>query len=57
VADAAMGSTEIAKNITGLAEAAQSTSKGATELEKAAMGLDSMASELEQLVKTFQTKL
>jgi len=53
VADAASGSGEIARNITGLAEAAKSTSQGAAELDRAASDLDLMASELEQMVKKF----
>lgn len=53
VADAASGSAEIARNITGLADAANSTSQGAAELDKAARDLDTMASDLELMVKKF----
>lgn len=54
VADAAIGSGEIARNIVGLAEAATNTSRGAANLDQAAQGLDSMARELQTLVQAFK---
>jgi methyl-accepting chemotaxis protein len=54
VSEAAEGFLEVAKNITGLAQAAQSTSSGATESQKAAHQLAEMSTELRGLVAPFK---
>src|SRR6266851_4258020 len=54
IAEAARGSTEIAKNIEGVAQAAQSTSAGATGSQKAAEALAQMSTELRGLVSQFK---
>jgi methyl-accepting chemotaxis protein len=54
VAEAARGSGEIAENISGVALAAQSTSKGAQDTLKAAGELSRMSGELQTLVSQFK---
>ena len=54
VSEASRGSGEIAENITGVATAAQNTTKGANETLGAAKGLSEMASQLQQLVDRFK---
>ncbi len=54
IAEAARGSTEIAKNIEGVAQAAQSTSAGATGSQKAVEALAQMSTELRGLVSQFK---
>jgi methyl-accepting chemotaxis protein len=54
VSEAARGSGEIAKNITGVAQAAQSTTQGAGDSQKAAEQLARMSSELRELVGQFK---
>jgi methyl-accepting chemotaxis protein len=54
VSEAAKGSGEVAKNITGVASAAQNTSNGATESNKAAQTLSQMSTELRELVGQFK---
>mgnify|MGYP000529206809 CR=1 FL=1 len=50
----AKGSTEIAQNITGVTQAAQSTSTGATQTQAASSELSKMASALQELVSRFK---
>jgi methyl-accepting chemotaxis protein len=50
VSEAAKGSGEVAKNITGVATAAQSTSSEATKSHKGAQALAQMSTELRELV-------
>jgi methyl-accepting chemotaxis protein len=54
LAEAAKGSTDISKNIGGVAEAAQATTVGATETSKSAHTLEKMAAELQTLVSQFR---
>lgn len=54
VADAARGAGEIATNISGVAMAAQSTTKGAVDTQEAAKVLSEMASQLGMLVAQFK---
>jgi methyl-accepting chemotaxis protein len=54
VAEAAMGSTEIAQNIVGVATAAQTTSAGVTQSQGAAQELAQLSTELQRLVGTFR---
>jgi len=54
ISDGARGSSEIAKNITVVAKAAQSTSLGAHELKKATEDLARMSAELRGLVGQFK---
>lgn len=54
VTQAAAGSAEIAGNVSGVAEAAQSTAAGAIETQRAAGELSRMAGDLQQLVGTFR---
>ena len=54
VGEAAHGTADIAKTITGMAEAAQSTATGATDSQGAASSLSQMASELQSLVGQFR---
>ncbi len=54
VTEAARGSEEITKNISGVAEAAQSTSHGAGDSQKAAHELAKMSGELKDLTATFK---
>jgi methyl-accepting chemotaxis protein len=56
VTEAAKGSGEVAKNITGVATAAQSTSAGAGDSQKAAQQLAKMSTELRELVAQFKTE-
>ncbi len=54
MAEAARGSSEIARNIVGVAKAAQSTTAGAAETQRAAVSLAKMAEELRGLVTRFK---
>jgi len=54
VAEAATGSSEIAANITGVAEAAETTNGGVEESRRAAEDLARMSGELSQLVGQFR---
>ena len=54
MAEAAHGSTEITQNITGVAEAARSTTAGATDTQKSAQSLERMAAELQGLIAQFK---
>ena len=54
LADAARGSSDIDHNITGVAEAARSTTTGAGETQKSAQSLEKMAAELQGLVDQFK---
>jgi methyl-accepting chemotaxis protein len=54
LAEAAKGSTDISKNIGGVAEAARATTVGATETSKSAHTLEKMAAELQTLVSQFR---
>ena len=54
LAEAAKGSTDISKNIGGVAEAARATTVGATDTSKAAQSLEKMAAELQTLVAQFR---
>jgi methyl-accepting chemotaxis protein len=53
VSEAAQGSLEIARNITNVTEAAQSTSNGASQTQSTAVDLARMSAELKQLVSKF----
>ena len=55
VSQAAHGSGEIALNVTGVAQAARSTTEGATETKAAADELARLAAGLQQLVAQFKT--
>src|SRR6202140_2990077 len=54
LAEAAKGSTDISKNIGGVAEAAHATTVGATDTSKSAHSLEKMAAELQTLVSQFR---
>jgi methyl-accepting chemotaxis protein len=54
LAEAAKGGMDITRNITGVAEAAHSTTAGAGETQKSAKGLEGMAAELQELVSQFK---
>jgi hypothetical protein len=54
VVEAAKGSNEIVQNITGVAQAAQSTASGATQTQAAAQELARLASELQSEVSQFK---
>ena len=54
VSEAAVGSTDIARNITGVAETARSTTEGAAETHRAAEELSQLASELLGMVGQFR---
>ncbi len=54
VAEAATGSTEIAANIIGVAQAAETTSSGVVDSQRAASELAQMSQELTTLVGTFR---
>ncbi len=54
LAEAAKGSTDISKNIGGVAEAAHATTVGATDTSKSAQGLEKMANELRTLISQFR---
>ena len=53
-AEVSTGSTEIAKNIGGVAQAAESTTSGASDSQKAARELARTSSELQTLVGKFK---
>jgi len=55
VGEAARGSGEITSNIAGVAQAAESTSRGATETQSAAQLLVEMSTQLRTLVEQFKT--
>jgi len=54
VSEAAKGTTEIARNITGVATAAQNTTDGALQTQKAAVALSEMAQTLQGLIGQFK---
>ena len=54
LAEAAKGSTDISKNIGGVAEAARATTVGAMDTSKSAQSLEKMAAELRTLVSQFR---
>jgi methyl-accepting chemotaxis protein len=54
VSEAAKGSSDIAQNITGVAQAARETTKGASDTQGASRELSCMAIELQQLVSQFK---
>jgi len=54
VAEAAKGSSEIADNILGVAQAAKSTSSGASDTQRASAELSRMAAELQRLLGQFR---
>jgi methyl-accepting chemotaxis protein len=54
VSEAAQGSGEITSNIASVAQAAESTSRGATDTLKAAQHLVHTSSELRRLVEQFK---
>ena len=54
VTEAARGASEIAKNIAGVAEAAQSTSHGAGDSQRAAQQLTAMSTELARTRRAIQ---
>jgi uncharacterized phage infection (PIP) family protein YhgE len=53
IEEASHGGTEIAQNITGVAQAAQSTVYGAAETRTASQELARMSAELQQIVSQF----
>jgi methyl-accepting chemotaxis protein len=54
LAEAAKGAVDITKNITGVADAARSTTEGAVDTQKSAQSLERMAAELQELVSQFK---
>ncbi|MEN3357127.1 MAG: hypothetical protein V7637_1109, partial [Mycobacteriales bacterium] len=54
IGDAATGAGEIAVNISGVAEAAQTTSQGVVESQRSVADLTRMSSELANLVHRFR---
>jgi hypothetical protein len=56
VSDAAHGSGEITSNIAGVAQAAESTSRGAGDTQKAAQQLVETSAQLRRLVEQFNTE-
>jgi len=54
VSDAARGSSEITSNIAGVAEAAESTSRGAGDTQRAAQELVEMSTQLRGLIERFK---
>jgi methyl-accepting chemotaxis protein len=54
VSEAAQGSGEITSNIAGVAQAAESTSRGAGDTQKAAQRLVETSAELRRLVEQFK---
>ncbi|MGA9393340.1 MAG: hypothetical protein WBV69_23125, partial [Candidatus Sulfotelmatobacter sp.] len=54
VSEAAHGSGEITSNIAGVAQAAESTSRGANDTQKAAQQLVETSAELRRLVEQFK---
>ena len=55
LSEAARGSGEIVHNISGVAEAAQNTTRGALDTQKAAAELARMATSLKELVTRFKS--
>jgi methyl-accepting chemotaxis protein len=54
IAEASKGSSEIAANITGVAQAAKSTSSGSGDTQKAAVELSRMSADLQKTVAKFK---
>jgi methyl-accepting chemotaxis protein len=54
VSDVAMGSNEIANNISGVAEAAATTTRGVSQTQQAAVELARMSAQLQTVVARFQ---
>jgi methyl-accepting chemotaxis protein len=54
VGEAAQGSGKITENIAGVAQAAESTSRGASDTRKAAQQLVEMSEKLRRLVEQFR---
>jgi methyl-accepting chemotaxis protein len=54
VSEAAHGSGEITSNISGVAEAAQGTTRGASDTQKASQQLVETSAELRRLVEQFK---
>jgi methyl-accepting chemotaxis protein len=54
LAEAAKGGVEITRNVTGVAEAARTTTAAATDTQKSAQGLEGLAAELQGLVAQFR---
>jgi methyl-accepting chemotaxis protein len=54
VGEAARGSGEITSNISGVAQAAESTSRGAADTQKAARQLVETSAELRRLIEQFK---
>jgi hypothetical protein len=54
ISAAAHGSGEITSNITGVAEAAQGTTRGATDTQRASQQLVETATQLRRLVEQFR---
>jgi methyl-accepting chemotaxis protein len=54
VSEAAQGSSEITSNIAGVAQAAESTSRGAGDTQKASQQLVETSAELRRLVEQFK---
>jgi len=54
LAEAAKGAIDITKNISGVAEAARSTTGGAVDTQKSAHALERLAAELQELVSQFK---
>jgi methyl-accepting chemotaxis protein len=57
VSEAAHGSGEITSNIAGVAQAAESTARGAGDTQKAAQALVDSSAELRRLVEQFKIDL
>jgi methyl-accepting chemotaxis protein len=56
VAEAAMGSTEIARNIDSVSTVSRNTTEGANNCQQAAQDLSRMASELQSMVNKFKVE-
>src|ERR1019366_10193 len=54
LAEAAKGNIDITRNVTGVAEAARTTTAGAAETQQSAKSLEQMAVELKKLVSRFK---
>lgn len=54
--EATRGSAQVAQNISGVAQAAQSTSHGADDSQKAAMHLAKISAQLQGLVRQFRLR-
>jgi methyl-accepting chemotaxis protein len=54
LAEAAKGNIDITRNVTGVAEAARSTTAGAAETQESAKSLEQIAMQLKQLVSRFK---